>query len=370
MESDQKNLFEDEETVIDLDETEEIIEYTYSITAYGADYPVDSLVKRLENKDILVPRFSWQDEDSDVVGFQREYVWPRTKADKFIESLLLGLPVPGIFLVKEPDDRLLVLDGHQRLHTLKTFYEGVLDGKEFRLNKVQPQFEGKRYKDLSPDERRRLDNSIIHATIIKQDEPEEDQSSIYMIFERLNTGGMNLQPQEIRVALYHGEFVRVLKDLNEYESWRSLFGNKSKRLKDMELILRFFAFYYHLRNYESTLKDFLNRYMASNRNLQNQSEEDLSDIFKKTTDFILATFGEKAFRPKRAVNAAVLDSLMNGIAHRINEGNINDLDSARESFSRLMKDPEYLEATETGTSQKSNVMKRMESAINAFKDLK
>src|ERR1039458_3204437 len=80
----------DDEPVDDLDEALEVIPYTYSITAYGADYPVDSLVKRMEARDIIVPRFSWEDQSSDIVGFQREYVWPRTKADRFIESLLLG----------------------------------------------------------------------------------------------------------------------------------------------------------------------------------------------------------------------------------------------------------------------------------------
>src|SRR5712692_1062807 len=222
----------------------------------------------MESEDIIVPRFSWEPEkDSDIVGFQREYVWPRTKADRFIESLLLGLPVPGIFLVKEPSGRFLVLDGHQRLYTLRAFYAGIIDEKAYRLENVQERFVGDRYRDLDVEERRRLDDSIIHATVIRQDSPTEDQSSVYMVFERLNTGGVNLQPQEIRVALYHGELVRVLRALNEGSSWRQLFGKKAKRLKDMELILRFFAFYYYSTKYRSPMKDFLNRYMASNRDL-------------------------------------------------------------------------------------------------------
>jgi hypothetical protein len=117
----------EEEPIDDLDEAAEVIDFTYSITAYGADYPVDSLVKRIEVGDIIVPRFSWEpDRHSEIVGFQREYVWPRTKADRFIESLLLGLPVPGIFLVKEPSGRLLVLDGHQRLYTVHAYCQGVI----------------------------------------------------------------------------------------------------------------------------------------------------------------------------------------------------------------------------------------------------
>jgi hypothetical protein len=141
---------EPDEIVEDLDEALEVIQYTYSITAYGADYPVDSIVKRMGSNDIIVPRFSWEpDKDSEIVGFQREYVWPRPKADRFIESLLLGLPVPGIFLVKELTGRLLVLDGHQRLFTLRAYYEGIINGMEYRLDNVQKQFVGQRYRDLA-----------------------------------------------------------------------------------------------------------------------------------------------------------------------------------------------------------------------------
>src|SRR5712692_5961522 len=151
---------ESDVAVEDLDEALEVIPYTYSITAYGADYPVDSIVKRMEAEDIIVPRFSWEaPKKSRIVGFQREYVWPRPKADRFIESLLLGLPVPGIFLVKEASGRLLVLDGHQRLYTLRAFYEGVINGIEYKLGDVQERFVGKRYKDLDVEDRRRLDDS-------------------------------------------------------------------------------------------------------------------------------------------------------------------------------------------------------------------
>lgn len=112
---------------------------------------------------------------------------------------MLGLPVPGIFLVKEPSGRLLVLDGHQRLKTLQSYYDGVIDGEEFKLGEdVQTRFVGKRYKELSVEDRRRLDDAIIHATIIKQEDPADDLSSIYIIFQRLNSGGVNLQPQEIQ----------------------------------------------------------------------------------------------------------------------------------------------------------------------------
>lgn len=358
---------EAEEQIQDLDEAAEVIPFTYTITAYGADYPVDALVKRIESNDIVVPFFRWEpDEDSEVVGFQREYVWPRTTADRFVESLLLGLPVPGIFLVREESGRFLVLDGHQRLHTLRCFYSGIIQGSEYRLESVQERFVNKRYRDLDVEDRRRLDNSIIHATIVHQDEPTEDQSSIYVLFERLNTGGVNLQPQEIRVALYHGPLVRVLRDLNERDSWRALYGAKSRRLKDMEMILRFFAFYFYADSYRSPMKDFLNRYMASNRRLQRQNNEVLTNLFVETTDTILNHLGPKAFRPQRAVNAAVIDSLMTGVARRLAEGPIRDRRRFNASFDRLKANDDYNLATETGTSQPANVQNRLRLATEAF----
>jgi hypothetical protein len=363
---------QDEESIQDLDEAEEVIESPYSITSYGADYPVDSLVKRIDAGNILVPTFSWTaPEKTQVVGFQRQYIWPRPKADRFIESLLLGLPVPGIFLVKEPSGVLLVLDGHQRLFTLQSFYSGAINDDVYKLSdSVQKRFIGKRYKDLDTEDRRRLDDSIIHATVVRQDEPTEDQSSIYTIFERLNTGGMNLQPQEIRVALYHGELVRVLQKLNEDVAWRALVGPKSKRLKDLEMVLRFFAFLYFSLKYEAPMKLFLNRYMATNRGLAVQSEESLVKIFTLTTRTILDGIGVKAFRPKRTVNAAVVDSLMTGLAKRLLlHGTLKDFGSLKARYEALIADTTYLDATETGTSQPANVTTRLTKAEEAFSQL-
>ncbi|MCG8349494.1 MAG: DUF262 domain-containing protein, partial [Chloroflexales bacterium] len=198
-----------EQQVLDLEEEQQIedprdddqpIPFRYSISSYGADYDVDGLVRRLKRGDVVVP------------DFQRQYVWTLTRASRFIESLLLGLPVPGIFLAVDPDtQQLLVIDGQQRLRSLEYFYEGIFrNEREFTLKGVQPEFEGKTYETLSPEDRRRLDNSIIHATVIKQEDPkEEDSSSIYYIFERLNTGGMSLQPQEIRASIFQGLFYRL-----------------------------------------------------------------------------------------------------------------------------------------------------------------
>ena len=207
--------------VLDVDEAEEVIPFNYAVTAYGADLQVDGLIKRLHDGDIFIPLFSLTGEPTDgAARFQREFVWKKVQSDRFVESLLLGLPVPGIFLVKEDSGKHLVLDGHQRLQTLLRFYSNDWEGEPFALESVQKRFRNKTYDQLEPSEKRRLNDSIIHATIVRQDEPSEDHSSIYLVFERLNSGGTSLQPQEIRVALYHGRFVTLLTSLNQHASWR------------------------------------------------------------------------------------------------------------------------------------------------------
>jgi uncharacterized protein DUF262 len=356
-----------DDDVLDVNEFAEIQPYQYSITSFGADFPVDGLVARLKRGDIVIPTFDPEmTEVPNVVGFQRRFIWTRTQMDRFIESLLLGLPVPGIFLAVQPNNMLLVIDGQQRLRTLLDFYEGVTRGKEYRLEGVQTEFRGKRYQDLDQEDRRRLNDSIIHATIVRQDQPSDDQSSIYLIFERLNTGGTALQPQEIRVSLFRGPLVDLLRELNRDESWRLLYGPQSKRLKDQELILRFFAFLYMEKDYARPMKEFLNRYMARNRDLHWQKKEILTKDFVETSRLIAKGVGDRAFRPVGPINAAVLDSMMVGLARRIQRGPVTNLDELKKAFTRIVADQHYRQLIESSTAQEDAVHERIGMAQEAF----
>ncbi len=350
-----------EEQVEDINESEETSPYRYSITSYGADYPVDGLVKRLEAGDIVVPIFDPEVNIGDEIeGYQRRFIWTKPQCDRFVESLLLGLPVPGIFLVKQDDGRLLVLDGQQRLRTLQAFYKGVLRRRTYSLQNVQDKFEGHTYESLDAENRRKLDDSIIHATIVRQDEPSDDQSSVYMIFQRLNTGGTTLHPQEIRVALYRGKLIRLLRNMNDFRPWRQIYGRKSDRSKDQELILRFFALLFWSDRYRRPMKDFLNRYVAANKDLELQDEPELRQIFETTTEIARSAIGRRAFRPKAAINAAVMDSVMVGIANRVMvQGPIRDFEALKSKYDRLLQDKDYLSAVESATSDEENVRKRL-----------
>ncbi len=342
------------------DETEnENIDFRYVITSYGADYPVDSLMKRIKDKVVFIP------------PFQRQFVWNINEASKFIESLILGLPVPGIFLSKEKDtNRLLVVDGQQRLMSLYFFYTGYFQNTPFKLQNVQEDLLGRTYSTLKSPDRIRLDDSIIHATIVRQDEPDKDESSIYQIFERLNSGGRDLKPQEIRACIYYGEFNELLNDLVKLPSWRAIFGKKSDiRLKEQELILRFLSLLYGRQEYKKPLKGFLNSFMAQHQHLKGIGGEEFAETFKSTFDFIVRTIGTKPFRIRRNLNLGAFDSISIAVAERLKSGVIQNRKKFVEKYNDLVDNSEFISIVQGGTSDEKNVEARIGLAIEAFKEV-
>jgi len=149
---------------------------SYAISSFGADYDVEGLVKRLNCHDIFTP------------PFQRDLDWSLKEASRFIESLLLGLPVPGVFLAREQDsNKLLIIDGQQRLKTIQFFFNGQFNPKKddktqrvFKLTNVQPQFKDRTYATLEASDRLKLNDSIIHATIVKQEARSGENTSIFL----------------------------------------------------------------------------------------------------------------------------------------------------------------------------------------------
>jgi hypothetical protein len=345
-----------DETLLEDEDTEEEA-LRYEITSYGADYDVDGLVKRLKNGDIKIPEF------------QRGYVWPIKQASRFVESLLLGLPVPGIFLSRENEtNKLLVIDGQQRLRTLHAFYEGLFPStkKEFSLVDVQIGFEGKTYKTLEEGHRRVLDNSIIHATVVKQTDPSDGGSSIYKIFERLNSSGMLLSPQEIRTAIYGGALSTLLSELNKNLKWRELFGPVNKRMRDQELILRFFALAKPAMPYTRPMKTFLNNFMHENRNIPPASCKDLAAVFDKSVSLVLEHIGSKAFKPVSTFNAAVFDAILTGISARLEKGPVKDFNGIASTYKEVLANSDFQQWTSRSTADDETVKNRLQMATEAF----
>jgi uncharacterized protein with ParB-like and HNH nuclease domain len=312
-------------------------------------------VKRIDNDVIFVP------------PFQRKFVWNIKESSRFIESLILGLPVPGIFLSKEDEtNRLLIVDGQQRLFSLYSFYKNNFKGKPFRLVGVQSDLENKSYTDLEITDRLRLDDSIIHATVVKQEEPDDSESSIYLIFERLNSSGKVLTPQEIRASVYYGDFNGYLNKIVLEKDWRDIFGKMNDRLKEQEILLRFFALYYDLQSYERPLKTFLNKFMASNRNLDKYDSDILDKVIYPTIKYVNETLGKKAFRMGGRINAALFDSIMIGIAKSFEQGNSFTKEKFISAYDKLLQNDSFTTLAKEGTADEATVRNRIRIATEHF----
>lgn len=363
----------DEDQVIDEAENDDTVEpLNYEVTNYGVDFDVEGLVKRMRRGDIITPHF------------QREFIWKIAESSRFIESLLLGLPVPGIFLVQEQGNRFLVIDGQQRLKSLLFFYDGKFNPsaenkrqKNFRLTGVIKKYEELTYDDLQERDRRALDDTVIHATVVKQEDPKEDDTSIYHIYERLNSSGQILKPQEVRCAVYHGKLIESIGELNDYSNWRTIFGAKNSRLKDQELILRFFAMYWNGENYQPPMKGFITRFTKKYRKPDKSILDTMEKIFKNTIDIFYGALGKKAFRLEnnRALNAAVFDSMMYGLARRLygdpNDageviGSVPTADDVKKVHDAIIKESDYIKATKTSTAGKESVSTRLRKVQEAF----
>lgn len=356
-----------EEVIDDQDEKDDdVAPVQYDISTYGADYTVDGLVKRLQKGDIFIP------------DFQRDYVWNQTEASRLVESLLLGLPIPGVFLAKENDNnKLLIIDGQQRLKSLQFFYEGFFNPKEeqktkrvFKLTKVQKRFENLTYSTLEENDRIKLDDSIIHATIVKQETPNDENTSIYHVFERLNNGGKKLTPQEIRTAIYYGKLNDLIQKINQFKDWRDMFGPTNARLKDQELILRFFAAYYRSDKYSKPMVEFLNKFNKQKRNPDADFLLESEKLFKDTITFIKNSIGKSAFRPEGVLNVSVFEAVTVAVARIIKaKGTAPNAEKFKLAHHQLLVDADFLKSVTSGTSDDSVFLQRHKLAAKYFSNL-
>ena len=336
----------------------------YEITSFGVDFDVEGLCLRLDRGEIIIP------------DFQRNFAWSLRHASRFIESLLLGLPVPGIFLSRDFDsDKYVVIDGQQRLKSLQFFRSGMFESegrpqRVFALAGVQQEFNGLTYMELDPFHRFRIDNSLIHATVVRQDAPAADNTSVYHIFDRINSGSLRLSAQEMRSAICHGKLIDELGRLNQHPSWRSIFGRMHSMRRDQELILRFLAFFFDETAYQAPMSEFLTLFSQRNRNPQDAFLEEARDTFSRTMDAFATSMGARAFRLDRALNAAMFDSMSVGLARRIvSSGRAPDPGQTRLVHGSLVEDGEYLEAVSRATGDERSISMRMTRAAERFASL-
>ncbi len=346
-----------------MQETDDILETIESeLDDAGAAVPIYTINSYPTDPTLEVLLMRWQRDEIQVPKFQRGWVWSHTQASQLIESFLLGLPVPGVFLYRErKTQQLLVIDGQQRLRAIWGFFEGRLPNvSDFYLRDVDARWEGKRYEDLDELDRIRFRDAVLRAIIVEQTIP-EDNSSVYHIFERLNTGGTHLNPQEVRNSAAHGPFNELIKNLNTDPNWRSIFGRTAPdtRMRDVELIVRFLALLEGSEQYSKPMKTFLNDFMTKHQT--DHSDQPYRSDFEETMERVVASLGPRPFHIRRGLNAAVFDSVM--IAFARAKTTPTDIKSR---WVTLLENPSFENATRSATTDEDTVKRRIEIASHVL----
>lgn len=343
------------------DENEAFV--VYDIATYPSDLTLSVINEMWERGDIEIPKF------------QRHFVWTIKQSSLLIESFLMGLPVPQVFVYVGDDNKSLVIDGQQRILTVIYFFEGYfssesLAGKRqvFRLtglNEKSP-YHKKRFIDLEESDQRKLRSAVLRFMNIKQLDPKSENTSVYHIFERLNTGGTPLKPQEIRNCVFRGALVDLLSELNQIKSWRRILAKKTldKHQKDIELILRILSLYKDWENYEKPMKEFLNNCMRKEIKAKSQKVTEFERLFPEVTNFVDKELGPKPFHVRGPLNSSVLDSVMCILLET--KGHFPD--NFKHRFNNLLQDINFQETTYYGTSDEKTLKKRFRITKNYLLD--
>jgi len=357
----------------------------YDITAAPNDFNIITIFNFLESGAVRIP------------GFQRNYVWDLGRASKLIESLILGLPVPQIFLYETERNRFLVIDGQQRLMSVYYFIKQRFPQKEkraelrrifdetgkipdnvvhddaffenFRLKLPENvpshpnRFKGLNYATLG-EYKTQFELRTIRNVIIKQNSPPGDDSSMYEIFNRLNTGGINLKPQEIRTSMYHSKFYELLYRLNARETWRRLLPVKEPDLhmKDVEILLRGFALLIDSSNYAPSMVKFLNQFSRKCKTQEQSQNDYLSNLFDSFLTSC-ADLPSDVFIRNNRFNVALYEAVFTSTCeHAFTERRILNGTIRPERVSALEQDTKFIEAMLEGTTQTKNVKLRLDRA--------
>lgn len=360
-----------------------------------------------------------------IPSFQRNFVWDIQKSSKLIESLILGLPIPQIFLYERGRNSFEVIDGQQRLLSLYFFFKGrfpkpltriMLRDKDNSseteffeesflknddyftnfslklLSKNNPEtnnhpLNNKNIHTLDIDYKTTLELSTIRNMVVKPaDTVDDDHFAMFEIFNRLNSGGMNLNNQEIRMSLYTSNFLDLLIELNSNMTWRSLVGKDSAdlRLRDVELILRLFAMllcgteiapqaYPFLKNslYQNSILAFLNRFANESKKFSTQDIEKFKDIWNsfmnslKSIDLALLS-NSNNYSTSAKVSVPVLEAIFYGLYRDSVDGQIINKKLTNHMLMELKDTSNFLSFCVDKTTSKSNVHSRLEIAHAFF----
>lgn len=322
-----------------------------------------------EKKDFPLSTLREMVDDGDIIPnpeYQRDYVYTDKQASKLVESVLMGIPIPTIYLCVEEDNTYSVIDGQQRITSLVRYLKN-----DFALNGLQElnELNGKCYKDLSKDIQKKLKSSSLSTiSLLKQ-----STALKYEIFARLNQGAVKLNPQELRNCIYRGTFNKMLDDIAETNTHLyDLFHDDNNRKSYQERILRFFA----LRNYQdyqSSMLKTMNSYMELHRNDEEDEIKAAKDRFNNTIDIIKQVLGNEAFmafdRNKNTIlekfSGSVYDSIIIPFSFFDKHSLIVNADKIREAVMNVkMTDESYREDTYAATGSKVRVIRRIQTIYN------
>lgn len=368
------------------EEEDETTNGGYDITATPNDFNVLTLNSYVQSGAIRMP------------GFQRNFVWDIKRASKLMESLILGLPVPQLFLYEEGNNKFLVIDGQQRLMSVYYFIAGrfprpavrgglrrylTVDGRipqellqddklfqPFKLQFVKNTAEehnplsGLGYETLD-ENRSKLDLRPLRSVVIRQNSPSDGDTSIYEIFNRLNTGGVNLRPQEIRTCMYHSGFYDMLDEVNLHPQWRSMLGkdDPDKNMKDIEILLRGIAMLVKGEQYAPSMIRFLNEFSQKSKSHSGERNDYLRKLFES---FLQACEGmpEGIFiKDNNRFNIALYEAVFTVACKKAHaENRMIEHALNWERISELRRDDEFSEASRAGTTSTANVKIRLARA--------
>jgi hypothetical protein len=329
------------------------------------DYPLDQLAIRDERRtaEDVVRRMSRGRFVLDP-DFQRDFLWDDQKQSRLIESVLMRIPLPVFYVAEDTEGRLVVVDGRQRLTTLKRFIEG-----ELRLKlKDRPELDEKYFDDLDTRLQNRVEDCQLHFYIIDHDVPERARLDI---FERVN-GGEVLTRQQMRNAIYNGPATKFLKTEAATPLFVKATGKSlnTKRMLDREFVNRFCAFELQdLESYRGDMDDWLAKGLQRLAALSDAQREKLGKRLERGLRNNLTVFGRHAFRKHRSqtqarslINASLFDVMMSGLARRT-ESEVNDhIQELRTAFYERMKDDRFIKSITYGPNSTKEVRTRFRIA--------
>ncbi len=313
--------------------------------------------------------------------FQRNYVWDDKRASLLVESVLLEIPIPVIYLAEEIDGRFTIIDGQQRLRSFFRFINN-----EFKLRKLRvlSDFEGKLFKTLDKDSQIKVEDATLRTIEIRK---ETNPDVKFEIFERLNVGSVKLNDQELRNCIYRGKYNNLIKELSENKDFLLLLGldEAQKRMQQREIVLHFLAFYDQTYSkYKQPMKQFLNNEMENNKGISDEKLNLMRQKFKDSIAMTKTIFGGNSFRRfvpgnkdkpdgkwEKRVNMGLFEVLMCGFSKYRKNQIIPLSDAIREELLHLMVfDQKFINSISgTGTTNVDKVVGRFKIWEEALQEI-